>query len=790
MPPSSGSGSHRNRPVPASTGNTSQQADAHRRPSERLSAEDAAKEAVKKAQLALDAKDRELHRMQQLLRNQAIMEAVPACVRSKPMTDKGGNTDRGHSHKKGDREDGASNEVNADNIDSRRGGKEKGRQEKSQKAKKSNTMKSGEPAGLAEEIRHRAHLFQFEEYPFLSSAKFLKVKRPSFSSLDPIQFESNNSPHFFSAILFNFFPNKWHSEFEDKSGKEKESSDKDEPELPSAFLTEFIHIARRHRGTSINSIRKISSELFNLPSTVFGWSAAADQERRNREEVWKGLLGLPDATAPYSAMPLMPPLLFKDLDSMNKPGLFLNPVLFQIGRIVIYGSSMYKHMSAPIRKGSAFKSDFASHEVTPGSISWCCVVAIHLFSKDKEFQSPGQGENSEIKYCERFETYRQIIIKASKEQPKWHRRVMKTWQKQLYPKSADAGDDDDDDADSVNPHGDEIADMLAGLTIDDDDMDEESSDEGSSEEGGRQQPADMAIHDQDEGEFNEGVWGGIQYDRDDELERQHGEQNREAEGQNDEVGGLYREPAGQNEQADVHEGEAAEVDIEAVGPDHEQFRGDLEAEQNMEMREDQGNRDDEGEGGAEEAQQQVQGTAEDSATSGSSPSILSDFDDETDEEDGEILSNRTVVQRPPVDIDTSLAPEAHPLRRTYAFMGEPTSPQEQAIPPELPRPHPRPRPVSKAAAVPDSETTQQPISSRPVRSQTQPSCSTPSPSLRSASPGPSFSPVEKAPRSLRPRRNAAPGPAPKAKTRRSILTQFKRKDNVLEPLLVKASQIL
>ncbi|KAF8884265.1 hypothetical protein CPB84DRAFT_1827477 [Gymnopilus junonius] len=729
MPPSSGSGSHRNRPVPASTGNTSQQADAHWRPSERLSAEDAAKEAMKKAQLALDAKDRELRQMQQLLRNQAIMEAVPACVRSKPMTDKGGNTDRGHSHKKGDREDGASNEVNADNIDSRRGGKEKGRQEKSQKAKKSNTMKSGEPAGLAEEIRHRAHLFQFEEYPFLSSAKFLKVKRPSFSSLDPIQFESNNSPHFFSAILFNFFPNKWHSEFEDKSGKEKESSDKDEPELPSAFLTE---------------------------------------EWRNREEVWKGLLGLPDATAPYSAMPLMPPLLFKDLDSMNKPGLFLNPVLFQIGRIVIYGSSMYKHMSAPIRKGSAFKSDFASREVTPGSISWCCVVAIHLFSKDKEFQSPGQGENSEIKYRERFETYRQIIIKASKEQPKWHRRVMKTWQKQLYPKSADAGDDDDDDADSVNPHGDEIADMLAGLTIDDDDMDEESSDEGSSEEGGRQQPADMAIHDQDEGEFNEGVWGGIQYDRDDELERQDGEQNREAEGRNDEVGGLYGEPAGQNEQADVHEGEAAE---------------------NMEMREDQGNRDDEGEGGAEEAQQQVQGTAEDSATSGSSPSILSDFDDETDEEDGEILSNRTIP---------------HWLRKLI-HSDVPMPLWEQAIPPELPRPRPRPRPVSKAAAVPDSETTQQPISSQPVRSQTQPSCSTPYPVLDPPLQALPFLRLRKLPV---PCDHVAMLLLVQLQRQRltaynilviilvlehslySILTQFKRKDNVLEPLLVKASQIL
>ncbi|KAF8888921.1 hypothetical protein CPB84DRAFT_1849475 [Gymnopilus junonius] len=112
----------------------------------------------------------------------------------------------------------------------------------------------------------------------------------------------------------------------------------------------------------------------------------------------------------------------------------------KIARVVIYGQTCYKRKEKAIRKDSAFAPKYKLVGITAGCIAWCSVGAIYLLSNDREFQSPGEGEDSEINYRNLFEAYKQIIIMAKQKQPVWYNKLMKKWMKEVFPRGLKAGD--------------------------------------------------------------------------------------------------------------------------------------------------------------------------------------------------------------------------------------------------------------------------------------------------------------------------------------------------------------
>lgn len=86
------------------------------------------------------------------------------------------------------------------------------------KQAKSSRGKSGsgsEESALAKEIRHLAHLFEFQEDPFLWKEKFANMEKPSFKPDDPVQFEPENVEKQLAAALFEFLPSKWHTDLKE-----------------------------------------------------------------------------------------------------------------------------------------------------------------------------------------------------------------------------------------------------------------------------------------------------------------------------------------------------------------------------------------------------------------------------------------------------------------------------------------------------------------------------------------------------------------------------------------------
>ena len=93
-------------------------------------------------------------------------------------------------------------------------------------------------------------------------------------------------------------------------------------------MDQFATHLRSARCTSLDRLRKAAPSLFSLPEDVFGVSEEAEEARKKCPAIW-AYLGLEPSDS-LDSLKLLPPLLYRNENTNDASGLFLNKFLLQV----------------------------------------------------------------------------------------------------------------------------------------------------------------------------------------------------------------------------------------------------------------------------------------------------------------------------------------------------------------------------------------------------------------------------------------------------------------------------
>jgi hypothetical protein len=85
---------------------------------------------------------------------------------------------------------------------------------------------------------------------------------------------------------------------------------------------------------SLDHLRKAAPSLFSLPEDIFGVSKEAEEAHKNCPTIW-AYLG-PQPSDSLDSLKLLPALLYRDENTNEASGLFLNKFLLQVISFKLY----------------------------------------------------------------------------------------------------------------------------------------------------------------------------------------------------------------------------------------------------------------------------------------------------------------------------------------------------------------------------------------------------------------------------------------------------------------------
>lgn len=287
--------------------------------------------------------------------------------------------------------------------------------------RKSGDSSESEEAEIKHSLTRLANFFQLF-HTLVVTVDAFKNPKPKFLPNDPERYEDDNALLGTTSELYAVLPEKYMAYIVQYKSLSKE----------------FIKSISAGRSSSILRLRSHASQIF----TDLGQPLFVKSVRRSEDARIRKLLAIPDdPLARKNWTPLiLPPVLFENEDTSNLRGLFRNPILFTIGRLIVYGPTAANVASDKLGKlshrvDSPYVQDGELPRATFGFIAWIATMTRFILSDDTEFNASGIGNVTNIKYLESHEYYKRVLIEGMAN-PKLHQSfvdLINLWNGMVFP---------------------------------------------------------------------------------------------------------------------------------------------------------------------------------------------------------------------------------------------------------------------------------------------------------------------------------------------------------------------
>ncbi|KJA13372.1 hypothetical protein HYPSUDRAFT_209601 [Hypholoma sublateritium FD-334 SS-4] len=240
---------------------------------------------------------------------------------------------------------------------------------------------------LAVDISRIAKYAQLFYGPYFPNGTFGSPK-PSFAYNDVDRYLPENLLLASAADIYHAIPNtpSYHDAIQ--------NSDK--------FKERFLKGVGDGISNALDRFRRMGGQVFGIPGNIF---TTTHYPRATVPEI-RQLLGITQATNTsgkvYDIYPEFPPVLFPT----DRPGdmrhVFLNPLLFKVARMILYGDT-YLFWTPGGKQHLTFRSngtyahnDGRNIEATDGFIASIAMLTCFILSPDSEFGSKGNGNISGV----------------------------------------------------------------------------------------------------------------------------------------------------------------------------------------------------------------------------------------------------------------------------------------------------------------------------------------------------------------------------------------------------------
>lgn len=210
-----------------------------------------------------------------------------------------------------------------------------------------------------------------------------------------------------------------------------------------SLAKEFLSSLSSGRSSALERFRKSAARVFNPPDD-HNPSQHLDQalfatdydKKRSANERIRELLGI---TVPGgNTFSQLPPILFARPNKTST--LFLNPSLFTLARLTIYGPTSLNQKDTEklvMRANNTYFHPDTKQppSATPGFISWMCMMACYMLSDDTEFNTSGIGNVTGTKYHNNYHLYKQTLIEGLATKSTHFSGLITTWNREVFPRS-------------------------------------------------------------------------------------------------------------------------------------------------------------------------------------------------------------------------------------------------------------------------------------------------------------------------------------------------------------------